>query len=63
MLEDVDKSVLHFVNDYKLNLIVPKEIDDFSKFVTDFGKAMKYIASSQDKQKMQENIVSNQKYC
>ena len=61
MLEDVDKSVLHFVNDYKLNLIVPKEIDDFSKFVTDFGKAMKYIASSQDKQKMQE-AAQNEKF-
>lgn len=54
MLEEVDESLLYFVNDYKLNLIVPKEINDFSRFVTDFGKAMKYIASSQDKQKMQE---------
>ena len=54
MLEEVDESLLYFVNDYKLNLIVPKEIHDFSKFASDFGKAMKYIASSQDKQKMQE---------
>lgn len=49
MFETTDETILQFVEDYRVHLIVPKEIRDFSKFATDFGKALKYIAVSQDK--------------
>ena len=49
MFEDVDESIMRFVEDYKVHLIVPNEIQDFDKFATDFGKVMKYIAVSKDK--------------
>ena len=48
MFGDMDEGILKFVNDYKLNLILPNEIEDFSKFTSEFGKAMKYIAVSKD---------------
>jgi len=46
MLGTVSEAVLKHVSDYKLNLIVPREIKDFSKFSSDFGKVMHYIAVS-----------------
>lgn len=45
--EDIDEEILREVEDYKLHLIVPTEIKDFSLFKTDFGKAMRYIAVSE----------------
>ena len=44
MFEDVSEDVLQFVSDYKVNLIVPKEIKDFTKFKTELGVALKYIS-------------------
>ena len=41
---DIDEEVLSKVDDYHLHLIIPAEIKDFSKFKTELGKAMKYIA-------------------
>ena len=42
------------VDDYHLLLIIPAEIKDFSKFKTELGKAMKYIAVSEDKEAVKE---------
>lgn len=50
MFEGVSEQILRFVPDYKVNLIVPKEIEDFSKFHTDLGKVMKYIAVADQKE-------------
>ena len=54
MFEEVDESIMQFVEDYKVHLIVPNEIQDFDKFATDFGKVMKYIAVSEDKKALEE---------
>ena len=54
MFEEVDESIMQFVEDYKVHLIVPNEIKDFDKFATDFGKVMKYIAVSKDKAALEE---------
>jgi hypothetical protein len=48
MFETTDETILRFVEDYRVHLIVPKEIKDFDKFATDFGKAMRFIAASKD---------------
>ena len=61
MFDEVDEEILQFVSDYKVNLLIPKEIKDFSKFVTDFGKAMKYISVSDDKEKY-DRIVNEEPY-
>ena len=52
--QDIDDEVLDKVNDYHMHLIIPAEIEDFSKFKTELGKAMKYIAVSEDKEAMEE---------
>lgn len=54
MFETTDETILQFVEDYRVHLIVPKEIHDFSKFATDFGKALKYIAVSEDKRALEK---------
>ena len=54
MFGNVDERILKFVNDYKLNLILPNEIEDFRKFTSEFGKAMKYIAVSKDEEAYQK---------
>ena len=45
---------MQFVEDYKVHLIVPNEIQDFDKFATDFGKVMKYIAVSEDEKALKQ---------
>lgn len=54
MFETTDETILQFVEDYRVHLIVPKEIKDFNKFATDFGKAMRFIAASQDEDALDE---------
>ena len=49
MFHTTDETILRFVEDYRVHLIIPKEIKDFSRFATDFGKAMRFIALSEDK--------------
>ena len=53
MFGDVDEHILRYTADYKVNLIIPKEIreEDFSRFATDFGKVMKYISVADDMEK------------
>jgi len=48
------RDLLKHVNDYKLNLIVPREIEDFSKFSSDFGKVLHYIAVSGSKEGLKQ---------
>lgn len=43
MLDVNDKSILSYVSDYKLNLIVPEEIEDFDKFRTEIGPLLEFI--------------------
>lgn len=52
MFEDIDENIMKYVEDYKVNLLVPNEIRDFDKFTTDFGKVMKYIAVSENEEEL-----------
>ncbi|MCR5754220.1 MAG: UPF0175 family protein [Acetatifactor sp.] len=56
MLDTSDATILQHVSDYKLNLIVPKEIPDFGKFSTDFGTVIHYIAISNDMEALRKLI-------
>ena len=51
--EDISEEILNEVDDYKLHLILPAEIEDFSLFKTEFGVVMKYIAASEDLEKIE----------
>ena len=54
MFEEIDDGILEYVEDYKVHLLIPKEIEDFTKFATDFGKVMKYIAVSEDREALRK---------
>lgn len=57
--ENISPEILKEVDDYRLHLIIPTEIKDFSVFQTEFGKAMKYIAASEDPEKIQSLYTDN----
>lgn len=44
--------LLKFVNDYKINLIVPNEIKDTENFHTDFRHVVNFIKASNDKEEL-----------
>lgn len=52
MLEVRDKSILNYVSDYKLNLIVPEEIEDFDKFKTELGPLLEFINAADNGKKL-----------
>lgn len=59
--KNIGKEILEVVNDYKLHIIVPTEIEDFSIFKTDFGKAMEFIAASNNPEAVKK-IRANKKF-
>jgi predicted transposase/invertase (TIGR01784 family) len=50
MFETKNSKILRYVNDYKLNLIVPKEIEDFSLFTSELRQVLRFIAQSKDEE-------------
>lgn len=62
MLLPTEESLLPYVADYKLNLIVPNEITDFQKFKTSLGAVLAVIKVSNDKEKMNQLITTNAMY-
>lgn len=52
--EELAEVVEKYVNDYKIHVIVPNEIEDFNKFSTELGYCLKYIQSSQNRQKLRQ---------
>lgn len=52
--EELAEVVKKYVNDYKIHVIVPNEIEDFNKFSTELGYCLKYIQSSQNRQKLRQ---------
>lgn len=59
MLELKDERLLKFVENYKLNLIIPKEIKNLEKFSTDIRYIMEVIKASGEKKKLKEFIENN----
>lgn len=49
MLDIQNKSILHFICDYRVNLIVPQEIEDFEKFHSNIRYVLEFIKASKDK--------------
>ena len=61
MFDKVDDRVKEYVNDYKIHVIVPDEIDDFNKFRTELGVALEFIAGSQ-KHEYIDRIRTNERF-
>jgi hypothetical protein len=52
-----------FLPEYKLNLIVPNEIEDFNMFSTELGNVLEVIKASNDENEMDRVIKGNSKFC
>lgn len=51
---DMKDIVRRYVNDYKLHIIVPNEIENFEQFSTELGFCFRYIQSSTNKMKLKK---------
>ena len=49
MFDVSDEEILKYVPDYKVNLIIPDEIEDFSKFATELKSVFEIVGVSDDK--------------
>ncbi|MBP3568565.1 MAG: transposase [Lachnospiraceae bacterium] len=61
MFANQNKEVLKFVPDYRLNLVVPDEIKDFGKFVTELGPVLEFCQCSRDKEKIRKLLKEKEK--
>lgn len=60
MLNVADERILKFIPDYKINLICPKDIDDFSNFQSELGAVLKFIKNSNDTKVLDKMIESDE---
>ena len=58
MFGEIDPKLAEYINDYKLNLITPDEIEDFSKFSSELGTIMELIHYSDDKERARDIMKS-----
>ena len=59
---DLDDELKKCIPDFKINLIIPREIEDFSKFETELGKVLKFIKCSEDKDSLKELMINDSSY-
>lgn len=57
MLNTNNTDVLKFVNNYKLNLVIPQELSDFSGFHTELGKLFNIYKYAKDKNAKDKNAM------
>lgn len=62
MFSDTNLDTLKFVNDYRINLISPKEIKDFTVFKTELGKVLEFINASDSLMEMKKILENNREY-
>ena len=53
MIGNIDKNILPYVSDYKINLVEPEKITDFTKFETGLGQLFEILQNASDKNKME----------
>lgn len=52
--EEMNGIIKEYVNDYKLHVIVPNEIENFEQFSTELGYCLRYIQSSTSRLKLEQ---------
>jgi hypothetical protein len=64
MFDNQDETILSLVPDYKLNLIAPANIADgeYGLFQSDLKEVLSFIKYAQDKQKLQELLVTDSSF-
>ena len=62
MFGDVDEELLPFIPDYRINLLAPREIKDFTGFRTSIRQLFEVLKNAYDKEKMQEVLQNDEKF-
>ncbi len=62
MMEVEDETILQYVPNYRINLLEPSTIEDFSKFQTSVGKVFEIIKASKDMNRMKEIMENDESY-
>ena len=62
MMPKIDKRVLPFINDYKINLLNPSDITDFSKFQTGLRPLFEVLKNARDERRLNEVISSDETF-
>ena len=62
MFGDVDEELLPFIPDYRINLLAPREITDFTGFRTSIRQLFEVLQNAYDKEKMQEVLHNDDKF-
>ncbi len=57
-----DQELLSVIPDYRLNLLIPSEIDNFSSFKTGVGKFLKILSVAGDKKKFAQKFTDSNEY-
>ena len=62
MFDDVDEELMPFIPDYRINLLAPREITDFTGFRTSIRQLFEVLQNAYDKEKMQEVLQNDEKF-
>ena len=62
MFGDVDEELRPFIPDYRINLLAPREITDFTGFRTSIRQLFEVLKNAYDKEKMQEVLQNDEKF-
>ena len=59
MMPKMDERILPFINDYRINLLNPLEITDFSKFETGLRPLFELLKNASDEEKLNDLITND----
>ena len=62
MLEDIDEELLSFISDYKINLLEPMSIMDFTKFRTQLKQLFEVLQNASDKNRLQAVLQEDEQF-
>ena len=62
MFARTDTELIRYVNDYRLNLITPAEINDAGKFASELGLVMEFIQNADDREWMRDIMKKEGRY-
>ena len=60
MMPQMDERILPFINDYRINLLNPLEITDFSKFETGLRPLFELLKNASDEEKLNDLITKDE---
>ena len=62
MMPQMDERILPFINDYRINLLNPLEIIDFSKFETGLRPLFELLKNASDEEKLNDLITNDETF-